>query len=436
MLKLYPHQIKVLDKTAGLNRCAYYLDMGLGKTFVGAEKMIQLGNKINLVICQKSKIDDWIEHFRIVPNTDGFLMDDVFDLTDKKQFELFTKMTSMKVFPPRYMFVGVINYELAWRRQELAELKDFTLMLDESSLIQNEEAKQSEFILKKLHPDNVILLSGTPVSGKYENLWSQCQLLGWNINRQIYDRQYINWTTIDVAGVPHKIVDKSDPYKNVDRLKRKLWEHGAVFMKTEECFELPEQTFIKNYVSTSKEYKRFKQTGYVCVDDIELIADTSLTKRLYMRQLCSTYSREKLKAFEDLLESTNDRLIVFYNFTCELEELLAIVCEREIPHSIVNGIDKDLYSYERYDNSVTFVQYQAGAMGLNLQKANKIIYYSLPERSDLFEQSKKRIHRIGQTQPCFYYVMLCRNSIEEDIYEALEEKRDYTDELFRKGFTN
>lgn len=429
MLKLYPHQIKVLDKTAGLNRCAYYLDMGLGKTFVGAEKMMQLGSKVNLVICQKSKIDDWVEHFKnnynIIPLNytqvhkgwidDGFIK----ECRDRDR-----------------PFIIVINYELAWRRQELAELKDFTLMLDESSLIQNEEAKQSEFILKKLHPDNVILLSGTPVSGKYENLWSQCQLLGWNIKRQIYDRQYMNWTTIDVAGVPHKIVDKSDPYKNVDRLKRKLREHGAVFMKTEECFELPEQTFIKNYVSTSKEYKRFKQTGYVCVDDIELIADTSLTKRLYMRQLCSTYSREKLEAFEGLLESTNDRLIVFYNFTCELEELLAIVCEREIPHSIVNGIDKDLYSYERYDDSVTFVQYQAGAMGLNLQKANKIIYYSLPERSDLFEQSKKRIHRIGQNKACMYYVLLCRNSIEEDIYKALEEKRDYTDELFRKGFTN
>ena len=430
--------------------------MGLGKTYVGAEKMNVMNSPVNLIVCQKSKIQDWIDHFNEHYATDkrsAFQKDLIFDLTNKKAFQAFISEAQQStedhwiqdeltgeyyrqenLYP--FSVVGVINYELAWRRQELAELKDFTLMLDESSLIQNEKAKQSKFILKKLHPDNVILLSGTPVSGKYENLWSQCQLLGWNIKRQIYDRQYINWTTIDVAGVPHKIVDKSDPYKNVDRLKRKLREHGAVFMKTEECFDLPEQTFIKNYVSTSKEYKRFKQTGYVCVDDIEFIADTSLTKRLYMRQLCSTYSREKLKAFEDLLESTNDRLIVFYNFTCELEELLAIVCEREIPHSIVNGIDKDLYSYERYDNSVTFVQYQAGAMGLNLQKANKIIYYSLPERSDLFEQSKKRIHRIGQTQPCFYYVMLCRNSIEEDIYKALEEKRDYTDELFRKGFTN
>ena len=436
MLKLYPHQIKALDKTAGLNRCAYYLDMGLGKTFVGAEKIIQLGAKVNLVICQKSKIDDWIEHFRIVPNTDGFLMDDVFDLTDKKQFELFIKMTSMKVFPPRYMFVGVINYELAWRRQELAELKDFTLMLDESSLIQNEEAKQSEFILKKLHPDNVILLSGTPVSGKYENLWSQCQLLGWNIKRQIYDRQYINWTTIDVAGVPHKIVDKLDPYKNVDRLKRKLREHGAVFMKTEECFDLPEQVFIKQYVDVPSEYKRFRQQGYVVIGDTEFIADTTLTMRLYMRQICSIYNQSRLTALKDLMQSTDDRLLIFYNFKAEASLILNIAHELNRPVSIVNGDVKILDGYEQYDNSITLIQYQAGAMGLNLQKANKIVYYSLPERSDLFEQSKKRIHRIGQTQPCFYYVMLCRNSIEEDIYKALEEKRDYTDELFRRGFTN
>ena len=38
----------------------------------------------------------------------------------------------------------------------------------------------------------------------------------------------------------------------------------------------------------------------------------------------------------------------------------------------------------------------AGAVGLNLQKSNKIIYFSLPLSSELFEQSKKRTHRIGQ----------------------------------------
>ena len=29
-MNLYPHQIESLEKTKGMNRCAYYLDMGLG----------------------------------------------------------------------------------------------------------------------------------------------------------------------------------------------------------------------------------------------------------------------------------------------------------------------------------------------------------------------------------------------------------------------
>ena len=63
-LHLMPHQEDALNRTEQFNRCAYYLDMGLGKTFVGAEKMYLLNNAVNLVICQKSKIDDWVQHFK------------------------------------------------------------------------------------------------------------------------------------------------------------------------------------------------------------------------------------------------------------------------------------------------------------------------------------------------------------------------------------
>lgn len=63
-MQLYEHQKQALEQTKDLKRVAYYLDMGLGKTFVGSEKMVQLGASVNLIICQKSKIEDWIQHFR------------------------------------------------------------------------------------------------------------------------------------------------------------------------------------------------------------------------------------------------------------------------------------------------------------------------------------------------------------------------------------
>ena len=247
-------------------------------------------------------------------------------------------------------------------------------------------------------------------------------LLGWNISKKMYYAQYVNME-ISPDGYP---VIKG--YKNVDRLKRKMREHGCVFMKSEEVLNLPTQNFIPVNVPERKEYKKFMKNGIITVNDVELVGDTTLTKLLYARQLCGTYNADKLKAFRDLVESTDDRLIVFYNFTNELVELEAIVNDCGKPFSIVNGKCKRLDEYEEYDNSVTFVQYQAGAMGLNLQKANKIIYFTPPLSSELFEQSKKRIHRIGQEQPCFYYQLTC--GIESRIYDTLSMRKDYTDKLF------
>ena len=170
----------------------------------------------------------------------------------------------------------------------------------------------------------------------------------------------------------------------------------------------------------------------ITIDDREFIGDTILSKRIYARMMCSYLNKERVAAFKDLVQSTEDRLIVFYNFNEELNTMKAALAELERPFSVVNGEIKDLTAYEEHGDSITFVQYQAGAMGLNLQKANKIIYFSLTDRSELFEQSKKRIHRIGQEKRCFYYLMLCPGTVEEDILHTLELRRDYTDELFKK----
>lgn len=419
MVTLFPHQKQALEMTSSQNRVAYYLDMGLGKTFVGSEKMRELGAKVNLVICQKSKIQDWCDHFNVNYQCE------VVDLTTLKidKFESFIHLR--EVIP--HTIVGIINYDLIFRRPALAKLRDFTLILDESSLVQNETSKRSKFILKRLKPKNVILLSGTPTGGKYEKLWSQCQLLGWNISKTAFWNTYVKYHFEDFDGFPVKIIDG---YKNVERLKRKLREQGAVFMKSNEVFDLPQQIDTNLHCTVSKEYRKFHKDAIVKFDNQEFVGDTSLTKMLYERMLCGFANKEKLNLFKDLLSSTDDRLIVFYNFQNELMKLSEIVIDSDRPLSIVNGDTKDLSAYENFENSVTLIQYQAGAMGLNLQKSNKIVYFTPPLSSELFEQSKKRTHRIGQERTCFYYYLICKNSIETKIYSALKMRRDYTERLF------
>ena len=227
-------------------------------------------------------------------------------------------------------------------------------------------------------------------------------------------------------------------------------QHGCHFLKTDEVFDLPEQIHQTIKVNTTKEYRKFRKdcivtVGGTYIEDCgqsfhgdtklvggtELVGDTTLTKMLYERQLCGQYNKSKLEAFRDLVESTNDRLIVFYNFNRELD-ILVDQLDASVHISVVNGQRKDLQIYDEYDDSITFIQYQAGAMGLNLQKANKIVYFTPPLSSELFEQSKKRIHRIGQEKPCFYYYLTCKNSIEEKIYKTLAMRKNYTEALFEQ----
>jgi SNF2 family DNA or RNA helicase len=415
-MKLFDYQEKALALTSDKDNSAFYYDMGLGKTFIGSERLRLYGERVNIVVCQKSKIKDWCEHFK-----EHYTDYAVFDLTDKKDMQAF-------MIYPIYKCIGIINYELAYRREELRQLKDFTMMLDESSMIKNETAKRTKFILS-LKPSHTILLSGTPTDGKYEFLYSQLRLLGWKITKTAYYNRYIKTELRSYGGPMFRVVTG---YKNVSELKAKLKEYGAVFAKAEEVIKLPEKKFIKEYSTVSSDYKKFMKDRVIKIDDKELTGDSTLSKRLYARMLCSAYSKDKISRLIDLVNSTSDRVIIFYNFNTELEALRKVLFDR--PISIVNGQVKDLKAYENNDNSVTLIQYQAGAMGLNLQKANRIIYFSLPERSELFEQSKARICRIGQEKQCYYHIMMCRKSVEEKIYECLLMRKDYTDELFRKEF--
>lgn len=415
-MKLFDYQEKALALTSDKDNSAFYYDMGLGKTFIGSERLRLYGERVNIIVCQKSKIKDWCEHFK-----EHYTDYAVFDLTNKKDMQAF-------MIYPIYKCIGIINYELAYRREELKRLTNFTMMLDESSMIKNETAKRTKFILS-LKPSHTILLSGTPTDGKYEFLYSQLRLLGWKITKTAYYNRYIKTELRSYGGPMFRVVTG---YKNVSELKAKLKEYGAVFAKAEEVIKLPEKKFIKEYSTVSSDYKKFMKDRVIKIDDKELTGDSTLSKRLYARMLCSAYSKDKIARLIDLVNSTSDRVIIFYNFNTELEVLRKVLFDR--PISIVNGQIKNLKAYENNDNSVTLIQYQAGAMGLNLQKANRIIYFSLPERSELFEQSKARICRIGQEKQCYYHIMMCRKSVEEKIYDCLLMRKDYTDELFRKEF--
>lgn len=423
-MKLFDFQKQGLKDTERFSRCAYFWEMGTGKTFVGSEKLWSFQNRINLIVCQKSKIEDWFDHMINLYGSKGAI---VYDLSYKKHYDQF--LIDSRKPDTGQKLIGIINYDLIYRRVDLKHLSGIALMLDESQYIANDTTKRTKFILS-MNVANVVLLSGTPVSGKYEQLYSQLRLLGWRISKKEFWNRYVIyrlWKPMEWLP-PIKLVVG---YQNVEDLKGNLRRFGATFLKSEEAIDLPDQRFNTVYVQPNMAYKTFRKNNIVTVDNTLLVGDTVLKMLLYSRQLCGAFNKEKISAFMDLIDSTSSRVVVFYNFTNELKALIKAIGER--PYSVVNGETRDLTTYEECEDSIIFVQYQAGAEGLNLQKANHLIYFTPPLSSAKFEQSKKRIHRLGQTKKCFYYQLVCEGSVEEKIYENLKEGKDYTEKLFEKG---
>ncbi len=145
-MELYKHQKQVLEQIKNKNKCALYLDMGLGKTFVASEKMQDFNENLNVIVCPKSVVDTWENHIKIYyPKYQVF------------KYELPEELPNNSVI--------IINYDLIWRRSEFKNLKDYTLILDESQFIKNATASRTKFIMK-LKFKNLILCSGTPTRWK------------------------------------------------------------------------------------------------------------------------------------------------------------------------------------------------------------------------------------------------------------------------------
>lgn len=410
---LFAYQQAALDRVRGKRKCAFYHDMGLGKTFTGAEKLMSDRRwKRALVVCQKSKVADWVDHFEAHYDMP------VVDLTKQdvcRDAEA----------------VMVVNYDLIWRRPQLMESDDLALMFDESSLLQNATSKRTKAAMKLAgKADTLVLLSGTPVDGKYERLWTQLNMLGWHIDEKLFWRQYVESETTMREGFP---ITKVTGYKNEERLVRKMKELGCDFLKTDDVIDLPDQRFIRIDVPMSEYYRKFAKTNVITAFGRDFVGDTVFGDLTAKRQLAAAYSRSKLESFGDLLDGTSKRLVVFYNFDVELEGLTEELAKSSRPYGVLNGKAHDLSPFYDADDGVALIQYQSGAMGVNLQQADTCVYFSPPLASSLFEQSKKRIHRVGQDKPCTYYELVSKGTVEEKIYDTLAMRRDYTEKLFEMG---
>jgi SNF2 family DNA or RNA helicase len=134
-------------------------------------------------------------------------------------------------------------------------------------------------------------------------------------------------------------------------------------------------------------------------------------------------SSHKFDRLEELLdENQHTNTILVYQYQEELAEI-----KRRFT---VTTLD-DVGAIERWNDGkvrLLAVHPKSAGHGLNLQHGgHHIVFLSLPWSLELYEQTIGRLHRSGQKNAVWCYVMLTHKTVDEKIWGALHDKRTLSD---------
>ena len=142
---------------------------------------------------------------------------------------------------------------------------------------------------------------------------------------------------------------------------------------------------------------------------------------------------------DTILADDSNKVIIWANYIAELDHLEEMLVKQDIGFVRVQGGLKreTLMGYmDRFNTDPECRAYiaQVGTgIGITLNAANYMIYYSLPFSLDHYLQSIDRNYRVGQDKPVTVYRLLGKGSIDETKAVALDNKLDISNLLTKRA---
>lgn len=306
------------------------------------------------------------------------------------------------------------------------DYKGWFVVYDECHYIKNPTSQRGKagINLTKV-ATHFLLLSATPSSNGWSDTIAYFIMFGYYKNKTQFLKEHAIYEDKYFGPKPTKVV--SD-WKEQERLK-KIYRSFSVKLPKEECLDLPGIVFEDVSFKATKEYKTIEKDRVL--DDVLYDSVPKLQHGLRFH----ANQKDKLKYSEMLAEGTNENIIIFYYYQEEKNELKKAMKKLkktifEVSGQATNLPDKK--TWEGLSNSVTLVQYMAGSAGIELQYANIVVFYTPTYSYQDYEQAMGRAYRNGQTKKVTVYRYITKSTVEVNIYAALNNKKDFTESLFRK----
>lgn len=431
---LYNYQRQGALFAAKAGRCLIGDEMGLGKTIqaiAAAEIMArEYGVERVLIVCPTSLKHQWereISRFteRSVHVISGAL---------HQRHKQFTGDA----------FFTITNYDTVYRDLAAIEKMDPDLViLDEAQRIKNWKTRTAQTV-KKIQSPYCIVLTGTPLENRLEELVSLVEYVDRYRLGPTY--QFLN---------DHQIQDENGRvvgYQNLDGVGKTLEPILLRRQKSEVLSQLPQRLEKNFFVSMTPQQSEHHEENRVIVGRIihkwrnyRYLSESDQRRLMIalqrMRMACDgTYLLDEETDFsvkpdelvillEECLEDPKTKVVIFSQWLRMHELIVRRLEARGWGHVVFHGgVDsrkrKGLIDQFREDPECRiFLSTDAGGVGLNLQHANVVMNMDLPWNPAVLEQRIGRVHRLGQTQPVRVINFVAERSIEEGMLSILAFKQ-------------
>lgn len=430
--ELRPHQVEGIAFAARAGRAILADDMGLGKTIqaIGTAELLarEAGITRVLVISPASLKHQWASE---IERFSGRSKQIVLGGAEERGAQYASDC-----------FFTICNYEQVLRDIGFVEAQawDF-IVLDEGQRIKNWEAKTSR-VIKGLRSPFALVLSGTPLENRLEELYSIVEFIDDRRLPPAY-RFYHRHRVVDEGG---KVVG----YRNLDELRQRI--EPILLRRTRQNVlrDLPPCSVETLRIAPTEEQVDIHKGQMQIVQSIarkRYISEMDLLrlrKALLMCRLAadSSYLVEKeppgysskLDAFEELvgelLADPGRKIAVFSEWTTMLDLVEERLEEFGVDYARLDGNvpqKKRAALVRRFNQDPDcrlFLATNAGSTGLNLQAANTVINVDLPWNPAILDQRIARAHRMGQKEPVQVFVLVTEGTIEESMLATLGAKKD------------
>lgn len=433
--KLYPYQIEGIRFAFGAGRSLIADEMGLGKTVqaIGTAELLKARSMVSsaLIVCPTSLKYQWKREIERFTDSDVTVVEGVYT----RRRELYSAPTFYKI---------VSYHTLANDIKALGSLHTDILIMDEVQRLKNWNTQIAQ-AARRIDSDYAVVLSGTPLENKLDELYSVVQFVD----------QY-------ALGPYHEFVDKTTVtsptgkitgYRNLNEVGERLKNCMIRRRKADVALQLPARSDQMLLVPMTKEQQAIHDECRSTVAQLAMkwqrhrFLSEKDRKRLLltlgqMRMVCdSTFildqrSRYDTKVAEvvqlvrDAIENGNDKIVVFSQWE-RMTRIVAEELEREgIGYEYLHGgvaSAKRGAITERFASDPeihVFLSTDAGSTGLNLQCASVIINIDLPWNPAVLEQRIARIYRIGQRRPVQVINLIAAGTIEERMLSTINFKKN------------